>query len=608
VKTLYRRARLASADGLSALLVVDGRIAWLGQDDESPAIAADSIDTVDLDGALVLPGFVDAHVHVTETGLLLAGVDLSAARSVTAVLDQVAAAAAARPGRPVLGHGWDELQLAEGRPPTAAELDRAGGGLEVYLSRVDVHSAVVSGALAVRAGVTGLPGWEPSGRVERDAHHAARHATRFDIDPADRRELQLLALRSAAAAGITELHEMSAPHVAPEFDLVSLVSLVSSPDLGRQEPLGRRPAGEAAVLPGVVPYRGELAGDEEHARQILAGLAVAGLPGSAGRPGLAGLAGDLMVDGSIGSRTAAVHQDYTDAPGHRGHLYLDADQVRDHVVACARTGLQAGFHVIGDAAVDTVLAGFSAAASVVGLDRVRAGRHRIEHLEAIDQAGVLTAARLGLIASVQPAFDAAWGGADRMYAVRLGPARAAGLNPFAAMATAGVTLAFGSDSPVTPFAPWEGIRAALLHRNPDHRLPIAAALAGYTTGGRTAGSGPGRGSGDDAGAPVPGRSRGAGASGRPGVSGLPGGADEFGAAGEFAAAREFGAGEGFPADRGDGRLVVGGPATFTCWHSPALHSTADDPLAAVAQELRSGAPVPTCVKTIINGQEAFSAP
>ena len=545
--------------------MVDGRIAWTGRDDEAPAIAA---DVVDLDGALVLPGFVDAHVHVTETGLLLAGVDLSAARSVTAVLDQVAAAARARPGRPVLGHGWDELRLAEGRPPTGAELDRAGGGLEVYLSRVDVHSAVVSGALAERAGVAGLPGWDSSGRIERDAHHAARHATRFDLDPAARRELQLLALRSAAAAGITELHEMSAPHVAPDSDLVSLVDLVDS---------GRRSAGETAVLPDVVPYRGELATDEAHARRIAAGLAAAGLPR------LAGLAGDLMVDGSIGSRTAAVHQDYTDAPGHRGHLYLDAEQIRDHVIACSRAGLQAGFHVIGDAAVDTVLAGFEEAASVIGLDVLRGGRHRIEHLEAIDAAGVLTTARLGLIASVQPAFDAAWGGTERMYAVRLGPVRAGGLNPFAAMVAAGVTLAFGSDSPVTPFAPWEGIRAALLHRTPAQRLPIAAALAGYTSGGRAAG--PGRGSG-------PG----------PETEGPPG---------------AFAAGPGaFPAGPGDGRLVAGAPATFTCWQSPALRALAvgggprsgtGDALAALAEELMAGAPPPTCLKTVINGQEAFTA-
>jgi predicted amidohydrolase YtcJ len=450
--------------------VAGSSIAWIGPDAEAAVqIAGISAgrDVVDLEGALVLAGFVDAHVHVTETGLLLAGVDLSTARSVVEVLDLVAAAVLARPGRPVLGHGWDELLLAEGRAPTAPELDRAGAGAQVYLSRVDVHSAVVSGALAERFELRGLAGWDPSGRIERDAHHAARHATRFALEPDDRRALQLLALRSAAAAGVTELHEMSAPDIAPASDLRDLMALTPS-------------SGEYGQLPEVVPYRGELAADLDEARRIVAELI------EDGGPGLAGLAGDLMVDGSIGSRTAALNEDYADAPGHRGHLYLRPEQVRDHVIACTKAGLQAGFHVIGDAAVDSVLAGFEAAAEVVGVSAIRAARHRIEHLEMIDSAGVATVAQLGLVASVQPAFDAAWGGTDRMYAIRLGPKRAVTLNPFAAMAAAGVRLAFGSDSPVTPFAPWEGIRAALRHRTPTERIDLRTAIRAHTTGGRAA--------------------------------------------------------------------------------------------------------------------------
>ncbi len=524
--TFFRRGRLPQQAEPVAVLVRDGRIAWIGPDAEAEGQAPLPVPELDLDGALLLLGFVDAHVHVTETGLLLAGLDLSRARSVTEVLDRVAAAARARPGRPVLGHGWDELRLVEGRPPSAAELDRAGNGAPVYLSRVDVHSAVVSGTLARRAGLTTLLGWDDSGRIERDAHHAARHATRFELDPAERRELHRLALRSAAAAGITELHEMSAPDIAPAADLALLMT-----GAGDDADTGR---------PVVVPYRGELATDEDDARRIVADLAAAGVP----RP--AGLAGDLMVDGSIGSRTAALREDYSDAPGHRGHLYLTAEQIRDHVVACTRTGLQAGFHVIGDAAVDTVLAGFEAAVPVVGRTAIRAGRHRIEHFEAIDKDGVARAARLGLIASVQPAFDAEWGGTDRMYAVRLGIDRATGLNPFAALAEAGVPLAFGSDSPVTPFAPWEAIRAALTHRTPEHRISLAAALLAHTVHGRAAG---------------------------PRVAPGPVGPD----------------------------LRVGEPATFTAWRSPALASGSDH-LAALDDELRAGDPAPGCAVTVIDGR------
>jgi predicted amidohydrolase YtcJ len=92
-------------------------------------------------------------------------------------------------------------------------------------------------------------------------------------------------------------------------------------------------------------------------------------------------------------------------------------------------------------------------------------------------------AEFGLIASVQPAFDAAWGGPDGMYAARLGAERAAALNPFAAMTRAGVPLVLGSDSPVTPLDPWGTVRAAAFHRTRAHRISARAAFQAHTRGG-----------------------------------------------------------------------------------------------------------------------------
>ncbi|WP_344588430.1 amidohydrolase family protein, partial [Kitasatospora paracochleata] len=115
--------------------------------------------------------------------------------------------------------------------------------------------------------------------------------------------------------------------------------------------------------------------------------------------------------------------------------------------------------------------------------RVRALRHRVEHAEALDDKAVAAFAELGLTASVQPAFDAAWGGPDGMYVQRLGAERAAGLNPFAAMLRAGVPLAFGSDAPVTPLDPWGTVRAAAFHLTPEHRISARAAFTAHTRGG-----------------------------------------------------------------------------------------------------------------------------
>jgi predicted amidohydrolase YtcJ len=197
--------------------------------------------------------------------------------------------------------------------------------------------------------------------------------------------------------------------------------------------------------------------------------------------GAVGAGGDLYADGALGSRTAHLSVDYVG--GGRGHGYLTAEQVRDHVVDCVEQGMQGGFHAIGDAAIGTVLAGFAGAADKVGLDRLRAARHRVEHAEIMNKRLIAGFVEFGVVASMQPAFDRLWGGPDRMYAQRLGLERAMESNPMGAMHGVGVTLAFGSDSPVTPLDPWGSVRAAAFHHNPVHRMSVRAAFAAHTRGG-----------------------------------------------------------------------------------------------------------------------------
>ena len=461
--TLYRHGVVHSpADPFAeAVLVEDGVVAWMGSDDTADGLVAGVDEVVELDGALVAPAFVDAHVHLLETGLAATGLDLGAAggvRSLSAALDAVARVAAERAAgdrRVVLGTGWDDGAWPERRPPTRDELDVVGQGLPVYLARVDVHSAVVSTALADLAGLRGLPGWSEDGRVTGAAHHAARAVARA-VDADERTTLYRDALARAAAAGIVAVHEQSAPHVDTRDGLRELMTMTADP---------------ASGLPLVVGYRAEPCVTVDDARALLADL-----------PGLTGIGGDLNVDGSLGSRTAALRHPYADA-ATSGVLQLTAEQIANHVTAVTRAGSHAAFHVIGDRALDELLLGLRTAADVEGTAAIAAAGHRIEHAEMVDAHSLAQIVLLGLRLSVQPAFDAAWGGPDGMYAARLGRGRAAALNPLADLAAAGVPLALGSDAPVTPLDPWAGVRAAAGHHEPDQRISVRAAFRAATRGG-----------------------------------------------------------------------------------------------------------------------------
>ncbi|MFH8451738.1 amidohydrolase [Streptomyces fungicidicus] len=521
---LLRRGEVHSpADPFATAMVVErGQVAWVGSEGAADAFADGADEVIDLDGALVTPAFTDAHVHTTATGLALTGLDLSTAPSLEAALARVREFAAARPeDRVLLGHGWDAARWPGGRPPTRVELDEATGGRPLYLSRIDVHSAVVTTALLDLVG-------GGTGREDRpltgDAHHAVRAAALAAVTPAQRTGAQRAALAHAASLGIGTVHECGGPEISSEDDFTGLLRLAA-------EETG----------PRVVGYWAEQ--DVAKAKEL----------------GALGAAGDLFADGALGSHTACLHEPYADA-GHTGTAHLDAAAVAAHVVACTEAGLQAGFHAIGDAAVSTVVDGVRAAAEKIGLARVRAARHRVEHAEMVTAETVAAFAELGLTASVQPAFDALWGGEDGMYARRLGAERARTLNPFAALLRAGVPLAFGSDSPVTPLDPWGTVRAAAFHRTPEHRVSVRAAFTAHTRGGWRA---TGR---DDAGV-----------------------------------------------------LVPGAPADYAVWRTGELVVQApDDRVARWSTDPRSGTPglpdlapgrdLPVCLRTVVGGRTVFVRP
>lgn len=525
-RVLYRNGAVYSPEDpfASAILIEGGQVAWVGGEGAATAFADETDKVVDLQGRLLAPAFVDAHVHMTAAGLGDVGLDLRETTSRQDVLDMVRRATEQRRGQGlILGYGWDDTAWGEPGPPTNAELDRAAYGGAVVLERIDVHSSVVSSAvLASFAEVQNEEGFSPDGHLTGNAHHRLRSAVYADL-PADiRRAAQRATRVKAASLGIATLHEMGGGAVGAGVDADSLEQLC------RDEP----------------------------GPQILRYWADPGDPTTAEHHGAHGFGGDLFIDGSLGSATALLREPYEDRPGV-GEQFLSAAQVRDHLVACTQAGWQTGFHVIGDGAIDVVLAGMSEAAQVVGSPALRALSHRLEHVEMIRPEHLPVMAELGVVASMQPGFDARWGGPGGMYDERLG-SRYTLLNPFASLVAAGVPLAFGSDAPVIPLGAWEAVQAAAFHHVPEQRISVRAAFAAHTRGGWRA-------------------------------AGLTGGV-----------------------------LGVGAPATFAVWDVEELVVQAPDGRVAAwstdprsgtpgLPDLTPGAPIPACVRTVHSGVTIFDA-
>ncbi|MDF0530681.1 amidohydrolase family protein, partial [Tsukamurella sp. 8J] len=428
-----------------------GVVTWVGEDAAGRALHPGARVT-DLRGAFVAPGFVDAHVHLSATGLHLQGSTLGAP-SKAASLEALRTHAAATDGV-VVARGWDPERWG-GAVPTVADLENAAPGRHVYAARIDEHSAQASSALrATVPRLATLDGYHPELPLTGAAHDAVRVAAQDALSDAQITEAQRAALDAAAADGIVAVHECSGPEIAGARDFALLA------ELGHPVHIRR--------------YWGEAVRSAADAADLL------------DRTGADGLAGDLFVDGSFGSHTALLHAPYADADTC-GTAHLDQDAVTAHVLACTEARIQAGFHAIGDAAVARVVTALAAAVERFGVPRVAACGHRIEHAEMVTPEQAESLGAWGVQASMQPGFDELWGGEHGMYATRLGAQRAATLNDFALLARNAVPLAFSSDSPVTPLGGWAVVRAATTHHTRGSAVSPRAAFAAVTRGAWRAG-------------------------------------------------------------------------------------------------------------------------
>jgi predicted amidohydrolase YtcJ len=450
----------------------DGRITQVLQRTDKRPKQVDF--AVDEKGRIMLPGFIDAHGHVMETGFDLLTLDLSDTRSLAEAQTKIAAYARAHPDRPwILGHGWNQEQWGLGRFPTAAELDAAAADKPVWLIRVDGHAGWANSAALKAGGVTAVTKDPTGGRIDRLAAGRpggvlvdnAMKLVEANV-PAPRPEDRDLAFTEAqkllVSHGFTAVADMGTP-------IEDWQTFRRAGDTGR-------------LRIRVMSY-------------ALGIDAMALIAGSGPTPWLYddrlrcnGL--KLFLDGALGSRGAALKAPYADAPGNTGILRYDQTQLSNLMSRAAIDNFQVAVHAIGDKANAMVLDAIDDLSQTYKGDR----RWRIEHAQVVDPADIRRFGQHGVIASMQPQHEAS----DRVMAeARLGPARLAGAYAWKSILDAGATLAFGDDTPVEPPEPFLGLAVAITRAGadgqpfggwqPQERITREQALAAYTTGAAYAG-------------------------------------------------------------------------------------------------------------------------
>lgn len=462
-----------------ALYSEDGRVIAVGGEAEVRAVARAPYTTIDLAGAVAVPGLIDAHGHLEGLGESLEALDLRGIQSYAALIEVVARRAAEQPaGTWILGRGWDQNLWESGKFPHHMELSRRVADHPVLLERVDGHASLanaraleVAGLSRVQADEFPVPGGrmllDSDGRptgvfIDNAAALVGRHVPVPDLASRERRVLR--AQEELFSKGLTGLHDMG-----EDFELAGILGRLSA-----RGPLKLQVAGylsQAAVEslehdlpPGMTPP--------------------SGLKGSS-TPTYNVHGAKLYMDGALGSRGAALLADYSDEPGNRGLAFLEPERLGELLTRCNGLRLQPAIHAIGDLGNRRVLDGF--AALLAAEPTFAALRQRIEHAQVVSRDDWPRFLTLGVIPSMQPTHatsDMPWAPA------RLGAERVEGAYAWRRLDPSSLALAFGSDCPVELCDPLAGLYAAITCADPngkpdqgyrpDQRLDAGVALAGYT--------------------------------------------------------------------------------------------------------------------------------
>lgn len=441
-----------------AIAVRDDKILAVGGNGKIRRYISAGTRIIDLEGKTVVPGLTDCHVHMLALGRFLVDLDLRNVNSIEELKKELKAFAdKKRSGEWILGGRWDHEKFSEKRYPTKWDLDSAVADKPVLLLRVCGHVAVANSKALELAGITKASASPKGGEIDKDAETGeptgilrenAIDLVQRAIPKPGLKEIKkacYLACRKAVENGLTRVHWIvgSPKEIRAVFELY------------RENRLPLR------VYFGVpVEYIGCLADS---------GLTT-GFGNEMVKIGFI----KILADGSLGGRTAALEEPYTDKPETRGMLMYSQRKLNTLVFTAHKAGFQVAVHAIGDRALNAVLEAFE---NALRKTPRKGCRHRVEHVSLVNNRLVKRLKRLGVILSVQPHFVVS----DFWITDRLGRKRARWAYAFKSFIRNRLVVAGGSDCPVEPINPLLGIWAAVTRKNfPEESLTVEEALRLYT--------------------------------------------------------------------------------------------------------------------------------
>ncbi|MGD9569570.1 MAG: amidohydrolase [Sedimentibacter sp.] len=432
------------------IAIQKNRILALGVGSEYESIIGKDTIILDANGNTVLPGFIDSHFHVVQTALNSMSLDLSDVKTHEELGERIMEASKTFSGNYIRGIRINENQFLEKKFPGRILLDKYCNDIPVLINSYEYQVSMLNTCAMLyfkipftAEGIEMDDKQMPTGIFRKQANAILRTNILKNISASVRKNAILDIMATLIMNGITTVNAMEGGFMYSDKDADFLF------EYGKDFPID------------MVLFYQTLDIEKIKAKDLKR------------------IGGCLYIDGTLGARTAALSFEYSDCPGTMGSLRLTQHEINDFVLQCYKNNLQLALYTIGDRAIEMALNAHENALYQTGNTGLR---HRLEHVELVNENQIKRAKDMGIIFSMQPTYETYWGGQGKMYEQRLGD-KYIRTNPFKKIIEKGVTICGGSDSDITEPRPLLGIHSAINHPVYEHRVDVYEAIKMFTSNG-----------------------------------------------------------------------------------------------------------------------------